>query len=100
MGKYLLLWDLNPDRVPVDPKERAAAWSMFIDMIKQHMNEGITKDWGSFIAEGSGYAVVEGSEMEVINHCQKFVPFVAFETHPVASIDQIEEMIKALQTEE
>ncbi|MCP3685749.1 MAG: hypothetical protein GY861_24135 [bacterium] len=96
MGKYLLLWELVPAQVPVDPKERAAGWSAFMDIIKQDMKEGTTKDWGAFVSEGKGYAVAEGTEVEILKHTQKFVPFVTFQTHPIASVSQIEEMIASI----
>lgn len=98
MGKYLMLWDLNPALVPADPKERATGWSILMQMVKQDMQDGILKDWGSFLAEGSGYGVMEGTEVEVLKRCQRYTPFVAFETHPVASVSQVEQMIASLSS--
>ena len=34
MGKYLMLWRLDPARIPVDPKERGAGWSVLMEMVK------------------------------------------------------------------
>lgn len=96
MGKYLLIWRLDPARMPVDPKERAKGWSGLIAMVKNDLEKGISKDWGAFIGEGSGYAIVEGSETEVSIMTQQYSPYVGFETHPIMSASQIGDMLKAL----
>jgi hypothetical protein len=96
MGKYLLVWRLDPSRVPVDPKERARAWSGLMAMVKKDLEKGISKDWGAFIGESSGYAIAEGSETEVSIMTQQYSPYVAFETHPIMSASQIGDMLKAL----
>ena len=96
MGKYLLLWELDPARVPVDPKERAAGWSGLMAMVKKDLEKGISKDWGAFIGEGKGYAIAEGSETEVSLMTQQYIPYVRFETHSIMSVSQVEDMLKAL----
>jgi hypothetical protein len=96
MGKYLLLWEIDATKVPVSPKERGAGWNTLMQMVKQDIKKGFTKDWGSFVGELSGYAVDEGSELEVMNALQQYTPFVHFKVHPIASVSQVEEMIKAL----
>lgn len=96
MGKYLMLWEIDPTRVPVNPKERGTGWEPLTEMVKQDMKKGITKDWGQFVGEGSGYAVNEGTEVEIDNLVQQYYPFVNFKVHPIASVSQVEEVIKAL----
>ena len=96
MGKYLMLWEIDWTKVPVNPKERGAGWSLLLDMVKEDMKKGLTKDWGTFIGELGGYAVNEGSELEVMNAVQQYTPFVHFKVHPIGSISQVEEMIKAM----
>ena len=96
MGKYLLLWEIDRTRLPVSAKERGAGWNALMEMIKQDIKKGLVKDWGTFIGELSGYAVNEGSELEVMNAVQQYTPFVHFKVHPIGSISQVEEMIKAM----
>jgi hypothetical protein len=96
MGKYLLLWEIDSAKVPVNPKERGTGWNMLLGFVKQDIKKGIAKDWGSFVGEGNGYSVVEGTEVEIVNMIQQYTPFVHFKVHPVASVSQIEEVIKAL----
>jgi hypothetical protein len=96
MGKYLLLWEIDATKIPVSPKERGAAWSAFMVMIKQDIKKGLIKDWGAFVGELRGYAVNEGSELEVMNAAQQYIPFVHFKVHPIASVSQVDEMNKAL----
>jgi hypothetical protein len=96
MGKYLLIWRLDPARVPTDPKERGAGWSGLMGMVKKDIEKGVSKDWGAFIGEGGGYAIAEGSELEVSLMTQQYTPYVHFETHPIMSVSQVDDMIKAL----
>jgi hypothetical protein len=65
-------------------------------MVKQDLRKGILKDWGSFVGENRGYAVAEGTEVEVSNDLQQYVPYVRFQTHPVVSVSQIGEVVEAL----
>jgi hypothetical protein len=96
MGKYLLLWQLDPARVPVKPKERASGWSALMAMVKKDLEKGISKDWGAFIGEEKGYSIAEGSETEVSIMTQQYTPYVQFETHPIMSAKHVEDMLKAL----
>jgi len=96
MGKYLLLWEIDATKVPVSPKERGTGWNVLMEMVKQDIKKGLIKDWGTFIGELSGYAVEEGSELEVMNAVQQYTPFVHFKVYPIGSVSQVDEMIKAL----
>lgn len=92
MGKYLLLWEMDQTRIPVDPKERETIWGPLMDMVKQDIEKGIFKDWGSFVGETKGYTIAEGTEEEIENMVKQYIPFVQFEVHPIA----VDEGIKAL----
>jgi len=91
MAKYLLTWQVDQSRAPIDPKERGVAWGMLIDMVKNDQVKGIMKDWGAFVGETNGYSIVEGGNM-----VQQYIPFVSFKTQPVASISQVSEVIKSI----
>jgi hypothetical protein len=96
MGKYLVLWEVDQTKIPIDPKERAGGWSLLMAMIRQDIEKGITKEWGAFVGETTGYAIHEGTELEVMNALAQYVPFCSFKVHPVATESQVNEMIKAL----
>ncbi|MFH2219222.1 MAG: DUF3303 family protein [Pseudomonadota bacterium] len=96
MGKYLMIWELNLALIPVNPKERGAGYELLMAMVKQDMERGLSKDWGNFVGEGSGYCVVEGTEVEINKMVQQYAPYVRFKTHPVASVKQVSEVIKSL----
>ena len=96
MAKYLMLWELNLALIPTDPKERGGGYGMLLAMVKQDMEKGLIKDWGNFVGEGSGYSVVEGTEVQVGMFIQQYTPYVTFETHPIASFDQVNEVVKSL----
>jgi len=46
MAKYLLLWEMNRNLVPIDPKERSTGWGTLLAMVKKDLAKGIMKDWG------------------------------------------------------
>ena len=96
MAKYLLLWEVDHSKIPIDPKERGEGWSLLMALVRQDIENGITKDWGTFVGETQGYSILEGTEIEVMKSLQQYVPFCIFEVHPVATEDQVNEMIRGM----
>ncbi len=96
MGKYLVLWKIEQSTIPINPKKRGEGWTLLMALIRQDMKKGLTKDWGVFVGERNGYAINEGTELEVMNGLQQYVPFCSFKVHPIATPDMAEEMIKTL----
>lgn len=96
MGRYLVLWEVDKTRMPVDPKERGSGWKTLMDMVKKDLKEGSMKDWGKFVGEANGYTIFEGTELEVDIHIQQWVPFVHFRVYPIASVTQTDQMIEAM----
>jgi hypothetical protein len=96
MGKYLILWKVDLNKMPISPDERAAALGPMVDLVEQGMKQGRIKDWGTFVGEMSGYSIAEGSEVEVSLSNQQWIPFIDFEVHPVASISDTKKVISEL----
>ena len=96
MPRYFMTWEVDPTRAPVDMKERAVLWSAMLEMVKQQMKEGTTKDWGAFVGEGRGYSVSEQNPVEVATNLQKYYPFVEFEVHQVLTADEMSEVMKSM----
>jgi len=95
MGRYMALWEVDSSRVPVSAQERAAGFGALIEIIKKDLGKGMLKDWGAYVGQGKGYAVAEGTEVEIGVMLQQYAPFVTFMVHPIASLSQVEEVIKA-----
>jgi hypothetical protein len=95
MAKYLVLWEIDPARVPISAKERGTAWLAMIEMMKADMKKGFVKDWGAFPGEMKGYSIGEGSEMDLVGECLQYLPYVKFEVHAVISLAQDEQVIRA-----
>jgi len=95
MGKYLILWEMDQTKVPISPQERGTAWPALLDMVKEDLKKGL-KDWGLFSGENNGYAVFEGTEVELGNMVQQYIPWVVFKVHAISSVDQVYEVLKAL----
>ena len=96
MARYLMIWELNTALISTDPVERGQGFALLMGFIKRDIERGLSKDWGSFIGEKSGYSIVEGTEVEIHKMVQQYSPYVNFKTHPVASLDQIDEVIASL----
>ena len=96
MGRYLVLWKVDQSRVPVDAKERGGAWSILMDVVRQDREAGMITDWGGFVGETNGFAVYEGTEVKVGSALVKYVPYVSFKIHPLASESQTNEIVKSL----
>jgi hypothetical protein len=97
VGKYLVLWELDESRLPIDPKERGAAWAMSMAMVKNDLATGTATDWGAFVGAHQGYTIHEGTEVEVGVTMQQYVPFVKFKVIPIASVDQVSQVVAAIQ---
>ena len=96
MGKYLVLWEIDQSKIPLDPKERGEGWGLLMAMVKQDIEKGITKDFGAFLGENNGYSINEGTELEILNALNQYVPYCIFKVHPIASESEVNEMIKGL----
>lgn len=97
MAKYLVLWEVDVSKVPEDMKERAAAWSIMADMVRQDIAAGTTTDWGAFVGEMRGYSVGEGqSVVDLSKDLQRYVPWLNFTVYPIMSLDEVVEVVKAM----
>lgn len=96
MGRYLILWEVDQTKIPINAKERGEGWSLLMAMVRQDFEKGITKDWGAFVGEARGYSVFEGTELEVMKALQQYVPFCVFKVHPISTESQVNEMIAAI----
>ena len=88
MAKYLLLWEMDMSRLPVDPQERLAGEIKLLTMIKGDLESGRLKDWGVFPGGNAGYAIMEGTDQDVLLGAEKYTPYAKFKASTVLSIDQ------------
>lgn len=97
MARFLMLWEIDPAKVPADRKERADLWGPMIQLVKQRIKAGTTKDWGVFAGGMKGFSIHEGDEMTVSNAVQSYLPYVTFSVYSIISIEQMEEVIENLK---
>ena len=97
MTKFLTLWKIDTTRIPNNPEERIKIDTIILDMVKEDLKHGLALEWGMF-AGGTlaGYAICEGTEVEVTKMNLKYVPYIKMETYPIVTISQVEKMIKSL----
>ena len=98
MAKYFITWEVDPNRAPVDPKERGAAWLMMAEMIKKDIQEGKTTDWGAIVGESRGYSIGPGEQslVDLSKDLQRYFPYVTFNVRQVMSVDETIELAKSL----
>ena len=94
MARYLLLWEMNKNLVPIDPKERSTGWGTLLALVKKDLSKGLMKDWGAFPGENRGYLVAEGSQLDVLKMTQQYTPYVNFKVHPVSAVGEIEALLE------
>ncbi|MBT4511919.1 MAG: hypothetical protein HOC20_06905 [Chloroflexi bacterium] len=96
MAKYILLWELDTTRTPDDPKVRQQQWRTLQDMVVKQLETGELKDWGLYIGGNKGYAIIEGTDMDVLKLTTTYIPYVSFDVKQVASVEQVIENTKAM----
>lgn len=96
MGKYLVFWEVDQTKIPIDPAERAGGWSLLMAMVGQDLESGMVKDWGAFTGENKGYSIYEVSKIELMKSLAQYVPFCIFKVHPISSVSEANEMISSI----
>lgn len=96
MGKYLILWETDPTKFPDDRKQIGRANELLVAAVKEDFKKGKLKDWGAFMAETNGYAVIEGEPVEISIMLNQYAPFVRFTVKQIHSIDDVAEINKSL----
>jgi len=94
MARYLLLWEMNRNLVPIDPKERGTGWGTLLTVVKKDLAKGVMKDWGAFPGENRGFIIAEGSQLDVMKMTQQYTPYVHFRIHPVSTVVEIETLLE------
>ena len=94
MGKYLALWEIDANRLPVGRKERAAGWKALLNFIKEDMQDGKLLDWGAFLGELGGFGIMEGDIVEINIRIQRYSPFVHFKLRAISGLEQTEQLLE------
>ena len=97
MGRYLVLWEADDAKIPLDPKVRRESWLAGCEMVRQDFKNGLKKDWGYFIGQPKGFAIHEGTEEEVGEALLKYMPYFRFQVFPIRTLDQLVEAVKTIK---
>jgi hypothetical protein len=52
------------------------------------LKSGGFRDWGVYCNGFNGYVIAEGTEADILVSLLKWMPYVLFDVHPVANVDQ------------
>ena len=47
MGRYLVHWEVDQTKIPIDPKERGEGWGVLMAMVRQDHEKGFDIELGS-----------------------------------------------------
>ena len=95
MPRYYLQWETKESLIATDPVKGAKLALSLLEMVKQDMQTGRTKDWGYIPGESRGYSIVEESnESDLAIGMMKWTPYLNFEVKPVLTLDQTIESFK------
>ena len=97
MPKYLVTWEMDSNRAPVDPKERGVAWGGLTNMVKQDIKDGKITDWGMYDGGTRGYSISTMTDLELTKNLQQYYPYATFKVHQVLSIEQAADVVKFLK---
>ena len=96
MGRYLVLWEADESKIPISSEERKIGRQMATELVEEYIKDGLVKDYGAFLGQPNGFIIANGTRNDIINMTIKFMPFFRFKVIPIASIDQIKEVIKTI----
>jgi hypothetical protein len=97
MGRFLLLWEADETKIPLDPTVRRESWLAACEMVRQEFKSGLTKDWGCFLGQPKGFTISEGTEEEVAKVALKYIPYFRFQIFPILTLDQNVEAVKSIK---
>lgn len=97
MGRFLLLWEADETKIPIDPTARRESWLAACEMVKQSFESGIIKDWGVFLGQTKGFAIEEGTEDEIAISSLKYIPYFRFQIIPILTLDRHVEVLKNIK---
>lgn len=97
MGRYLVLWEVDPNKIPMDPKEKEAVLAQAMGGVGKAIEDGIIKEWGAFVGGTGGFGIYEGTEAEVGGVLQQFVPFASNKVYAFTTAAEAQEWLASVQ---
>ena len=93
----LILWETNESLMPTDQEERVKLIMSMLEGVKKNMASGELKMWGISSGGGNGYSISEQSAKEIFALIMKYTPYIKFEVKPMLSVDEMIDVMKAMQ---
>jgi hypothetical protein len=97
LARYLELWRMNPVAPwPTDPAEfiklAEKLWMGIDNLIKK----GTIKEFGFFMDGNSGYVIIEGDSVDVLQKVSMFNPYIKCEVHEIIPYEKAKGTLRAL----
>ena len=97
MARYLVLWEVDESKIPLDPNVRRESWLQAIKMTREDMKSGSLKEYGAFLGQTKGFNIDEGTEEEIAKRIMKYIPLCRFQIIPLITLDQLEKAIESIK---
>jgi hypothetical protein len=95
MTKFHIEWKQS-SKIPEDPVKLAKLYLSHMELVKADLKSGKLTDFGQYSNGSSGYALVEGTEIDVFTTLMKWLPYVEFDVKPIVNVDKTIEAINKL----
>jgi hypothetical protein len=96
MAKYLTLWHLNPNAVPLDPAEHVKLNEMLYAMMDNMLKTGEITEFGFFLEVSAGYTMSEGGSADTFRKGTQFFPFVTVEVREIIPYETGKEILRGV----
>ena len=96
MTRFLILWETDRSKLADNAEDRVKNSLRMLEMVKASLSEGKLKEWGEFSSADAGYCIYEGTEQDALLESMKYMPYVKTCSHPILTVQQVEENIKKL----
>jgi len=95
MTRYFVYWKSVNSRIPEDRDAKIKQSIGFLQIIKEALKSGPIKEFGVRPDDVEGYAIFEGSEIDMARMATMFVPNFEYEVYPILSADEMMEVLKS-----
>lgn len=95
MARCLAMWEAADLARATALNQRTPQWAGLMGRMEQDLKKGAVRDYGFFMGERNGFAILEGTKGEVERAMQHYAEFLSFTVYPLASPEQAEQVLEA-----
>jgi len=95
MTRYLVIWKAVNSRFPENREAKIKQQIGFTQLVQEALKSGgPLKEWATIPDGTMGYAIFDGSEIDMGVMATFYTPYFEFEVHPIMTADQFMGILK------